>query len=242
MSTGTGCIGEGEFIVNINSQSNPNTIQYNGTNNICVGATPDTPILGVSSPVSDLGGVIQYKWQYNNGGGWLDIDLSDSANFTPGALFTTTSYRRISKSLYNGILCPVDNSLIASNVVTITVDAAPTPSAVLSSGLSSNTLCSGTNSITLDASSSSDGTSYLFFHNGVPASSHPPANSSFTTTATISDGHLFKVIVYSGANRTGCFDEAQFTVSVNSISGINEIGPNDQTVCDASEILSLIHI
>ena len=47
------------------------------------------------------------------------------------------------------------------------------------------------------------------------------------------------MIVYSGANRTGCFDEAQFTVSVNSISGINEIGPNDQTVCDASEIQML---
>ena len=45
--------------------------------------------------------------------------------------------------------------------------------------------------------------------------------------------------VFSGANRTGCFDEAQFTVSVNSISGINEIGPNNQTICDASEIQML---
>ena len=34
VSTGTGGIGEDEFIVNINSQSNPNSIQYNGTNNI----------------------------------------------------------------------------------------------------------------------------------------------------------------------------------------------------------------
>ena len=143
------------------------------------------------------------------------------------------------KSLYNGLLCPVDNSLIASNVVTITVDAAPTPSAALSSGLSSNTMCSGTNSITLDASSSTDGTSYLFFHNGVPALSQPSASSSFTTTATILDGHVFKVRVYSGANRTGCFDEAQFTVSINSISGVNEIGPNTQTVCDISEIQML---
>ena len=242
VSTGTGCVGEDEFLVNVNSQSNPNLIQYNGTNNLCNGETPDSPIEGASNPVSDLsglGGVIQYKWQYNNGGGWFDINPSNSANFTPGPLFTSTSYRRISKSLYNGSLCPVDNSLIASNVVTITVDAAPTPSAVLSSGLSSNTMCSGTNSITLDASSSTDGTSYLFFHNGVPAISQPSASSSFTTTATILDGHIFKVRVYSGANRTGCFDEAQFTVSINSISGVNEIGPNTQTVCDITEIQML---
>ena len=242
VSTGTGCVGEDDFLVNVNSQSNPNLIQYNGTNNLCNGETPDSPIEGASNPVSDLsglGGVIQYKWQYNNGGGWFDINPSNSANFTPGPLFTSTSYRRISKSLYNGSLCPVDNSLIASNVVTITVDAAPTPSAVLSSGLSSNTMCSGTNSITLDASSSTDGTSYLFFHNGVPAISQPSASSSFTTTATILDGHIFKVRVYSGANRTGCFDEAQFTVSINSISGVNEIGPNTQTVCDITEIQML---
>ena len=87
VSSGTGCIGEDEFIVNINSQSNPNTIQYNGTNNLCNGDAPDAAIQGVSNPVSDLsglGGVIQYKWQYNNGGGWLDLDPSNSANFTPG--------------------------------------------------------------------------------------------------------------------------------------------------------------
>ena len=69
--------------------------------------------------------------------------------------------------------------------------------------------------------------------------SHPSANSSFTTTATILDGHVFKVRVYSGANRTGCFDDAQFTVSINSISGINEIGPNNQIVCDINEIQML---
>jgi hypothetical protein len=201
VSTGTGCINEDEFIVNINSQSNPNSIQYNGTDNLCNGDTPDAPIQGVSNPVSDLsalGGIIQYQWQYNNGGGWLNLSPSNSANFTPGALLATTRYRRISKSSFSGLLCPVDNSLIASNVVTITVDAAPTPSAVLSSGLSSDTLCSTTSSITLDASSSSDGTSYLFFHNGNPAISHPSTSSSLTTTATISDGDVFKVRVFFG--------------------------------------------
>ena len=35
--SGTGCIGEDEFVVNINSQSNPNLIEYNGTNNLCNG-------------------------------------------------------------------------------------------------------------------------------------------------------------------------------------------------------------
>ena len=90
VSTGTGCIGEDEFLVNINTQSNPNLIQYNGTNNLCNGETPDSPIEGTSNPVSDLsglGGVIQYKWQYNNGGGWFDINPSNNTNFTPGPLF-----------------------------------------------------------------------------------------------------------------------------------------------------------
>ncbi|MDA8763762.1 hypothetical protein N9M92_06020, partial [Flavobacteriaceae bacterium] len=234
VATGTGCFNDATMIVRVNSMSNNNIISYIGPDPICAGIDPEPAIQGISNPISDLaadGGRIEYEWELDEGLGWQTILNSDSETFNPPVLNVTTAYRRLAKALFSGIECTLPTNIYISNTVTITVDAGPTPIANLTTGLASDTLCSNTGSITLDASLSSNANSYLFYHNGNPILSHGVTNSSFTSTATINNGDTFTVRTFAGNNRDGCFDDTSVTISVNTISGTNEIGPATQNLC-----------
>ncbi|MBT6128129.1 MAG: hypothetical protein HOH47_05990, partial [Flavobacteriaceae bacterium] len=233
-ATGTGCFNDATMIIRVNSMSNNNIISYIGPDPICAGIDPEPAIQGISNPISDLatdGGRIEYEWELDEGLGWQPILNSDSETFNPPVLTVTTAYRRLAKSLFSGSECILPTNIHISNVVTITVDAGPTPIANLTTGLASDTLCSSTDSITLDASLSSNANSYLFYHNGNPILSHTVTDSSFTSTATINDGDTFTVRTFAGNNRDGCFDDTTVTISVNAITGTNEIGPATQNLC-----------
>ena len=164
---------------------------------------------------------------------------TDSPNYNPSNLATTTVYRRLARASYSGDLCEKPSNIFISNTVTITVQAGPSPIADLRSGLPSNTICAGTNSITLDASLSTDASKLFIFCQWSTNNSHPAANSTYTSTATILKGFVYKVRAYAGAGRTGCFDEAEFSININTVSGTNEIGPNIQNVCRVSDIQML---
>ena len=109
----------------------------------------------------------------NDGSGWQEILGTDSPNYNPSNVATTTAYRRLARASYSGDLCEEPSNIFISNTVTITVQPGPSPIADLRSGLPSNTVCAGTNSITLDASLSTDASSFLFFVNGNPIITHP---------------------------------------------------------------------
>ena len=237
VATGTGCFNDAVMTIRVNSMSGNNIISYAGADPICGGENPDI-IQGISNPISDLAsitGEIEYEWQINEGLGWQDIFNSDSEDYNPPVLTTTSAYRRLATAKYGSSKCTVPSSIYISNVVTITVNPGPAPSAVISTGLTSDTFCSTTNSLTLDASLSSDANSYLFYHNGNPILSLPASSTSFTTTDTIKHLDTFTVRAYAGANRTGCFDETSVTVFSNQISGTNQIGPNLQELCDGED-------
>ena len=192
VETGTGCFNDDILTLRVNSMTNGNIISYTGPDPICANDDPEPSISGTTNPLSTLaldGGTIVYEWQQDTGSGWNKINDTDSANYNPPPLSLTTAYRRLARPSFSGDLCEKPSNIFISNIVTITVQAGPAPIANLSSGLPSNTICSGSDSITLDASLSTDANSYLFFVNGNPINSHPAANSTFTSTATILDGH-----------------------------------------------------
>ena len=239
VDTGTGCFNDDVITLRVNSMSNGNIISYTGPNPICSGDDPEPAITGTTNPISTLaasGGTISFEWQKNDGSGWQEILGTDSPNYNPSNVATTTAYRRLARASYSGDLCEEPSNIFISNTVTITVQPGPSPIADLRSGLPSNTVCAGTNSITLDASLSTDASSFLFFVNGNPIITHPSANSTYTSTATIQSGFVYKVRAYAGAGRTGCYDESEFTININTVSGTNQIGPNIQSVCRLSDI------
>ena len=69
----------------------PGTIEDN--QNIASGATPDE--IESTNPASGGVGTITYQWQSSpDGTSWTDIPGADGAGYSPGALTTTTYYRR----------------------------------------------------------------------------------------------------------------------------------------------------
>ena len=70
--------------------------------------------------------------------------------YDPSALVTTTAYRRLVYSTFNGVQCPSNVASAASNIVTITVDPNAAPTVSFTSGLVNNVLCDG-DAVTFDA-------------------------------------------------------------------------------------------
>ena len=117
------------------------------------GEDPEPAIQGISNPISDLAsitGEIKYEWQINEGLGWQDIINSDFEDYNP-SFNNNLRLQKLASAKYGSSECSVPSSIYISNVVTITVNPGPAPSAVLSTGLTSDTFCSTTTSITLDA-------------------------------------------------------------------------------------------
>ena len=97
---------------------------------ICSGATPDE-ITNVSLPTGEIG-TLEYKWQHsttNSTSGFSDLDNSNTIAYSPGALTSTTWFKRLAKAD-----CMVDwSGALESNVIAITVPAVLPPSVSLQS-------------------------------------------------------------------------------------------------------------
>jgi PKD repeat protein len=108
--------------VTVNSVSG-GTISDNET--ICFGATPPP----FTSPDDGSGtGIVTYQWQRSNDSIIFSvIPGANNTDYTPGAHYTDTWYKRTIISIRNGILCTAE-----SNVIKVTVN--PLPIAILSGG------------------------------------------------------------------------------------------------------------
>ena len=136
VDTGTGCFNDDVITLRVNSMSNGNIISYTGPNPICSGDDPEPAITGTTNPISTLaasGGTISFEWQKNDGSGWQEILGTDSPNYNPSNVATTTAYRRLARASYSGDLCEEPSNIFISNTVTITVQPCPSPIADLRS-------------------------------------------------------------------------------------------------------------
>ena len=120
-------------------------------------------------PVADLaalGASVTYQWQSRTGvNPFVDIPGATSLTYDPSALVTTTAYRRLVYSTYNGVRVSSNVASAASNIVTVTVDpnAAPT---VGTSGYANDTMCDG-DTVVFDASGTTGANFFEFFVNGL---------------------------------------------------------------------------
>ncbi len=76
--------------ITCNNVSSAGTI---GTDELSCGSFDPAIITQLTSP-SGGSGTYEYQWQYDNGGGWINISGANSANFNPGTISQTTEYRR----------------------------------------------------------------------------------------------------------------------------------------------------
>ena len=154
VSTST-CYDEDTINLRLNSVSGNNTLNT-AIAAICAGSSPTT-ILSVSSFVADRqseGATITHQWQSRiNGGAFADITGATNLTYAPSILNTTTYFRRLSYSTFNGVKCTTTNASATSNIVTVTVN--PNATAVLTLNAVNNTVCDGED-IIADATSSVD--------------------------------------------------------------------------------------
>ena len=164
-----GCSETISSTIRVNGLTGANSIS--GSQTICTGGDP---VLLSSAAVPNLdiaGATLSYQWQSKTGANpFSDIVGATLLNYDPSALTTTTIYRRVAYSTFNGVQCPGTDDLGSSNTVTVTVDSAATPVLNFTSGLSNDTLCSNS-SVTFDSTGTTGADTFEYFVNGVSARS-----------------------------------------------------------------------
>ena len=118
------CYDEDTINLRLNSVSGNNVLDT-AIPSICAGETP-LMITNVSSFTPDRlseGATITHQWQSRiNGGVFADITGATNLDYAPSTLNTTTYFRRLSYSTFNGVKCTTTNASATSNVVTVTVN------------------------------------------------------------------------------------------------------------------------
>jgi gliding motility-associated-like protein len=155
-----------------------------------------------------------YQWQVNTGSGWTDIAGATSTTYTVQfrpAVAGTYQYRIISAEAAN---IGSTNCQVASNILTLTVNVAPSSTAT-----ATTPVCAGA-SLTLNAST---GASYSWTGpNGFTSTLQSPVISNVTTAAA----GTYTVVVTS---TTGCTVTVPVTVAVIAQPVAN--AGDDVTIC-----------
>ena len=226
-----GCTGSASLTLRVNRLDGTNSIT--GSQTICSGADPAV-INNDQVPTADLaalGATISYQWQSRTGTNpFVDIPGATSLTYDPSALVTTTAYRRLVYSTYNGVQCPSNVASAASNIVTVTVDANAAPTVSFSSGLVNNVLCDG-DAVTFDASGTTGATSYQYFINGLSQGGTTTVASFTAAAGTISNGDVVRVVAYSSSS-SSCSSEGSITMLVNGqTANTLDTVTSSQTIC-----------
>lgn len=190
---------------------------------ICAGSS--AAAFTVLTAASGGTGSFTYQWQSSpNGTTWTNIGSATSATYNPGAVASTTQYRRLTSS--------GNCSDVASNAVTITV----TPATTAGSVGTAQTICSGstpagfteltaptggTGSYTYQWQSSADNSTFTNIASGT--------NSTYTSGALTSSTY-FRRTVTSG----GCVvSSTSFLITVTPTLTAGAVGAA-QTICSGS--------
>ncbi|MBV5322498.1 MAG: hypothetical protein JZU60_01530, partial [Ilumatobacteraceae bacterium] len=197
---------------------------------ICSGATPEG--LASASLPSGYGGTLEYQWQVSTTSaseGFSIIASSNAATYSPGALSTSTWYKRLAR-----VSCKADwTGAAESNVIKITVNPVisgnTSGSAVSICYNTSTTLTGGT------ATGGSGSYTYLWESSDAVAGTYAAAsgtnNEANYTTAiltTSSTNIYFRRTVTSG----GCTDVATpVKVTVRNVFTTGAIETTGETIC-----------
>ena len=96
----------------------PGSITEGGGQNICASETPDQLSTAADVAVT-VGGTRTYQWYKNDSNAWVLINGANNTFYQPGALTTTTSFKRRITNVFNGLTCFEETP-----PVTITVNSA----------------------------------------------------------------------------------------------------------------------
>ncbi|NOT50058.1 MAG: HYR domain-containing protein [Chitinophagaceae bacterium] len=169
---------------------------------VCVGTNASFTVVAITTPVP--GGPLAYQWQTFNGSAWVDIAGATSATYTiinvPHSL-NATSYRvRITG------LC----TTIFSNPAILTVNPLPT----VSISLSNPPIVNPVHSVTITATASPSGGTYVWLKNNVII---PGATGNTLGPLGVFDVGFYKVIYtdLNGCVRTSNEVEVRATPSLN---------------------------
>ena len=123
LNSTTNCYDEDTINLRLNSVSGVNEIDNPST--ICAVKFPlPSYQIKVFTPdrVSE-GATITHQWQSRiNGGTFADITGATNVTYSPSALNTTTFFRRLTYSTFNGVQCTTSVASASSNIVTVTVN------------------------------------------------------------------------------------------------------------------------
>ncbi|MGB2244675.1 MAG: beta strand repeat-containing protein [Flavobacteriaceae bacterium] len=233
------CYDEDTINIRLNSLSGVN--QISNTQTICAG---DDPAILISNSIltadrAGEGATISYQWQRRTAAtAFADITGANSVTYDPSIITTTTYYRRLIYSTFEGVQCPSSDDLAASNVVTVTAN--PNSVASLQTNALNNTVCQG-DDVFLDASPSSDSQSYLFFINGIAQGSVQSAATYTLSALDVSDNMTVAVQSFNGPGGSGCSSMSNLTIRLNSFSG-NNIIDADQNLCAGQTPSTLTNI
>ena len=233
-----GCTESASLTLRVNGLNGVNTIT--GSQTICSGSDP-VVITNDQVPTPDLAGAaISYQWQSRTGvNPFVDIPGGTNITYDPSTLVTTTAYRRLVYSTFNGIQCPSNVASAASNIVTITVDPNAAPIVSFSSGLVNNVVCEG-DSIVFDASGTTGATRYQYFINGMSQGASTTISTFTVAGGTISDGDVVRVIAYSGST-TNCSADQSITITVNDqTANTLDTTVSSQTICSGDTPTQLL--
>ena len=224
-----GCTGSASLTLRVNRLDGTNSIT--GSQTICSGADPAV-INNDQVPVADLaaqGATVSYQWQSRTGANpFVDIPGATSLTYDPSALVTTTAYRRLVYSTFNGVQCPSNVASAASNIVTITVDPNAAPTVSFTSGYANDTMCDG-DTVVFDASGTTGAASYQFFVNGLVQGATSTI-ATFTPTGALSDGATVTVRAFSGSV-TSCYTDRTITMRVIDLTTSNTVS-SSQFICE----------
>ena len=224
------CYDEDTITIRLNSVSGVNQISNAST--ICAG---DDPAAFISNSVftadrAGEGATLSYQWQSRTSiTSFTNITGATSVTYDPSSLSTTTFFRRLVYSTFNGVQCQSTAPLAASNVVTVTVT--PNTFASLSVNAFNQTICDGEDLI-VDASASTVGpsSSYRFYVNNFPQTAVLSTATATLPASVLSDNATITVRVYYNSGGTGCYSEDSLVLRINELSGANTIS-GSQTVC-----------
>jgi uncharacterized protein (TIGR02145 family) len=186
--------------------------------NICQGSIP-AQIVSITLP-SGQTGTLEYKWQNSTTSGtsgFSDIGSSNSASYQPGALTVTTWYRRLAR-----VDCSLNwTGAVASDVVTITVEATPV-SGTLTKSPNQAAVCEGTSvSATFSAGSGGNGTDMIQYRtksggNWISWTSYTSGSNISTTGKTDVEIKAWRTAAYCSASSP---NTVSWSVSPTTVGG-----------------------
>ena len=197
-----------------------------GTNQIiCNGDVPAT----ISSTADGSGdGVVSYQWQYDAGAGYATVIGASASSYSPGALVTTTTYRRRTKSV-SGATCYSN----WTTAVTITVGDAVTAGTIAGT----QSICNGSTPVALTSSADGTGTGSITYEwqadngsgystiGGATSSTYAPGALAVTTSykrRTVADN--------AGTICNSAYTPA-ITITVTPVTAISAQSTGAQTQC-----------